>query len=93
MRILLDKRAMFGKYRYSVIFATALKVAASTEWDSASGFPTKREQCEGGAGVLYQGSWIVSAVAITDREKLLLALPVLATITIYRANPFHQVIR
>ncbi len=30
MRILLDKRAMFEKYTFG-IFATALKVAASTE--------------------------------------------------------------
>lgn len=43
------------------------------------------------AQVLYQ-ELDIGAVAITDREKLL-ALLVLATITIYRANPFHQVIR
>lgn len=67
MRILLDKRAMFEKYT-SAFSATALKVAASTEGILRQGF--NEENSMKVAQVLYK-ELDISAVAITDREKLL----------------------
>jgi len=67
MRILLDKRAMFEKYT-SAFSATALKVAASTEGILRQGF--NEENSMKVAQVLFQ-ELDISAVAITDREKLL----------------------
>ncbi|MFG1173410.1 LytS/YhcK type 5TM receptor domain-containing protein [Erwiniaceae bacterium CAU 1747] len=67
MRILLDKRAMFEKYT-SAFSATALKVATSTEGILRQGF--NEENSMKVAQVLYQ-ELDISAVAITDREKLL----------------------
>ncbi|MDU1085353.1 MAG: sensor histidine kinase, partial [Leclercia adecarboxylata] len=67
MRILLDKRAMFEKYT-SAFSATALKVAASTEGILRQGF--NEENSMKVAQVLHQ-ELDISAVAITDREKLL----------------------
>lgn len=67
MRILLDKRAMFEKYT-SAFSATALKVAASTEGILRQGF--NEENSMKVALVLHQ-ELDISAVAITDREKLL----------------------
>ncbi|VEB98019.1 Probable sensor-like histidine kinase YehU [Cedecea lapagei] len=67
MRILLDKRAMFEKYT-SAFSATALKVAASTEGILRQGFNEQNSMKV--ARVLHQ-ELDISAVAITDREKLL----------------------
>jgi len=67
MRILLDKRAMFEKYT-SAFSATALKVAASTEGILRQGF--NEENSMKVAQVLHQ-ELDISAVAITDRERLL----------------------
>ncbi|MGC6386053.1 LytS/YhcK type 5TM receptor domain-containing protein [Ewingella sp. S1.OA.A_B6] len=67
MRILLDKRAMFEKYT-SAFSATALKVAASTEGILRQGF--NEENSMKVAQVLHN-ELDISAVAITDREKLL----------------------
>ncbi|ATF92937.1 sensor histidine kinase [Cedecea neteri] len=67
MRILLDKRAMFEKYT-SAFSATALKVAASTEGILRQGFNEQNSLKV--AKVLHQ-ELDISAVAITDREKLL----------------------
>ena len=67
MRILLDKRAMFEKYT-SAFSATALKVAASTEGILRQGF--NEENSMKVAQVLHQ-ELDISAVAITDCEKLL----------------------
>ncbi|HFZ8994140.1 TPA: LytS/YhcK type 5TM receptor domain-containing protein [Citrobacter freundii] len=67
MRILLDKRAMFEKYT-SAFSATALKVAASTEGILRQGFNEVNSMKV--AQVIYQ-ELDISAVAITDREKLL----------------------
>ncbi|MEG1212738.1 MAG: sensor histidine kinase [Leclercia sp.] len=67
MRILLDKRAMFEKYT-SAFSATALKVAASTEGILRQGF--NEENSMKVAQVLHQ-ELDISAVAITDRDKLL----------------------
>lgn len=67
MRILLDKRAMFEKYT-SAFSATALKVAASTEGILRQGF--NQENSMKVALVLHK-ELDISAVAITDREKLL----------------------
>ncbi|WP_226571054.1 sensor histidine kinase [Mangrovibacter yixingensis] len=67
MRILLDKRAMLEKYT-SAFSATALKVAALTEGILRKGF--NQENSMRVAHVLYQ-ELDISAVAITDCEKLL----------------------
>ncbi|MFU2318836.1 LytS/YhcK type 5TM receptor domain-containing protein [Rahnella sp. PCH160] len=67
MRILLDKRAMFEKYT-SAFSATALRVAASTEGILRQGF--NEENSMKVAQVLHQ-ELDISAVAITDCEKLL----------------------
>ncbi|KGQ13221.1 putative sensor-like histidine kinase YehU [Beauveria bassiana D1-5] len=67
MRILLDKRAMFEKYT-SAFSATALKVAASTEGILRQGFNEQNSLKV--AKVLHQ-ELDISAVAITDRERLL----------------------
>ena len=67
MRILLDKRAMFEKYT-SAFSATALKVAASTEGILRQGF---NEENSMKVALVLHKELGVSAVAITDREKLL----------------------
>ncbi|PWW11432.1 sensor histidine kinase [Mangrovibacter plantisponsor] len=67
MRILLDKRAMLEKYT-SAFSTTALKVAALTEGILRNGF--NQENSMRVAHVLYQ-ELDISAVAITDCEKLL----------------------
>lgn len=67
MRILLDKRAMFEKYT-SAFSATALKVAASTEGILRQGF---NEQNSLKVAKVLHRELDISAVAITDRERLL----------------------
>ena len=67
MRILLDKRAMFEKYT-SAFSATALKVAAATEGILRQGF---NEENSMKVAQVLRKELDVSAVAITDREKLL----------------------
>jgi len=67
MRILLDKRAMFEKYT-SAFSTTALKVAASTEGILRQGF---NEENSMKVALVLHKELGVSAVAITDREKLL----------------------
>ncbi len=77
---------MFEKYT-SAFSATALRSPTASTEGILRQEVNRGEQYEGGAGVAP--GLDIGAVAITDRENCWL-LPVLATITIYRAKPISS---